>query len=70
MYSRVAVGVLFLCGHLHAAELLNIPPGQVEAIWLSPTSVKSPALASKVFIDVQRFEAMKFPVSIAEYRNF
>jgi len=70
MLGRAAILAMLSCSPLHAGELMRVPLGQVEAIWLSPKSAKSEVPVSAVFIDVPGFEAMPRPVSVAEYRQF
>ena len=40
IFSSVVI-IILISGALKAAELVSIPKGQIEAIWLSPMSKKA-----------------------------
>lgn len=59
-------GVVVSCSAL-AAELVSIPAGRIEAIWLSPVSKKQP---TQVNVSVETFQAQAHAVTVAEFRSF
>ncbi len=53
-----------------AAELIEVPTGKVEAIWLSPISKINSKKSSKIEVKVKTFKAQTKPVTIAEFKKF
>lgn len=69
----IAMSLFFSWGALtaQAADLVNIPAGQIEAIWLSPVSIKdSNKKIEKIYVQVEKMKAMRFPVTVGEFKIF
>jgi len=60
----------FTTSFLKAAELVSVPKGEIEAIWLSPVSKKAKAQSNLVVITVNSFKAHVFPVTVAQFKEF
>lgn len=65
----VFASLLFMNG-LQAAEVVEIPMGQIEAIWLTPVSKKDDKREPVQKISVAPFRVLRFPVTVAEFRTF
>ena len=55
---------------LQAAELVIVPTGKIEAIWLSPISKKAKVKSSQVIITVNTFKSQVYPVTVMQFREF
>ncbi len=55
-----------------AIELIAVPAGQLEAIWLSPMSVKTKneTKTTRAFIRVNKFQLMPKAVTVKQYQDF
>lgn len=62
--------LLFSTNLVWATELVNVPKGKIEAIWLSPVSKKAKSKSSQVVISVDSFKAQAFPVTVAQFKEF
>lgn len=66
--------LIFLINSAGAVELVTVPAGKIEAIWLSPLSLKEAKnkakKSTKREIQVGSFSAMKYPVTVAEFKEF
>jgi len=62
---------LFFCLSLTASELVTVPAGQVEAIWLSPLSFKkNQSKKDTRWISVLSFKAQAYPVTQGQFKKF
>lgn len=66
-FSSVWVTFFFMT-LAYAAELVTIPAGKIEAMWLSPISKKSKS--SQVVVSVKPFKMMKYAVTRNEFDEF
>ena len=62
--------LLFSTNLVWATELVNVPKGKIEAIWLSPVSKKAKSKSNQVVISVDSFNAQAFPVTVAQFKEF
>lgn len=69
IFSSVVI-IILISGALKAAELVSIPKGQIEAIWLSPMSKKAKNKSSQIILDIPSFQIQSHPVSVAEFKKF
>lgn len=69
IFSSVVI-IILISGALKAAELVSIPKGQIEAIWLSPMSKKAKNKSSQIILDVQSFQIQSHAVTVAEFKKF
>lgn len=63
---------LALVTQASAIELITVPAGQLEAIWLSPMSVKAKneTKTTRTFIRVNKFQLMREAVTVKQYKDF
>lgn len=61
---------LFFMNGLQAAEVVEIPAGQIEAIWLTPVSKKDEKKEAVPKVSVAAFKTLRHPVTVAEFRTF
>ncbi len=61
---------LFFMNGLRAADVVEIPSGQIEAIWLTPVSKKEEKKEAVPKVSVAAFKALRHPVTEAEFRTF
>ncbi len=62
--------IAFTTSSLKASELVMVPKGKVEAIWLSPVSKKAKVKSNKVIVSVDAFRAQLYPVTVTQFREF
>ncbi len=63
--------VCFTTSLSKATELVTVPKGSIEAIWLSPVSKKETnAKSSKVVVAVDAFMADAYPVTVSQFKEF
>ncbi len=55
---------------LQAAEMVIVPTGKIEAIWLSPVSKKAKVQSNQVIITVDSFKAQVYPVTVMQFKEF
>jgi sulfatase modifying factor 1 len=55
---------------LKAAELVSIPKGQIEAIWLSPMTKKGKNKTSQIILKIESFQIQSHPVTVSEFKKF
>jgi sulfatase modifying factor 1 len=55
---------------LEAAELVTIPKGKIEALWLSPISKKAQKKSSQVLLSIDSFQMLPYPVTVSEFKKF
>ncbi len=67
--SIILLGTCALC---EAADLVLIPGGQLEAIWLSPMSVKvkNEQKSNRIFISVNEFQMLSNAVTVKDFKQF
>lgn len=76
MKSLAAIPLLALSLRVEAAEssstrLVNVPSGQVEAIWLSPVKKENtPEKKPSIFVKVGSFQAQVHQVTNAQFKDF
>lgn len=73
--TRLVFATLLILATLevNAAELVQVPAGQIEAIWLTPTGAKDEAeknKTSKIFVKAGPLQAMALPVTVGQFKNF
>ncbi len=51
-------------------EMVAVPAGQLEPFWLTPVSGKNKNLEKAKPLKIAKFEAMKYPVTVAQFREF
>lgn len=57
-------------GLVEAGELVTIPKGKIEAIWLSPMSKKAKVKSDPIIIEISSFEVHAFPITVVQFRRF
>lgn len=60
----------FTTSFLKATELVIVPKGKIEAIWLSPVSRKAKVKSNQVIITVDSFKAHVYPVTVTQFKEF
>lgn len=55
---------------LKATELVTVPSGKIEAIWLSPVSKKAKNKSNQVTISVDSFKSYAHPVTVLQFKQF
>lgn len=55
---------------LKATELVTVPSGKIEAIWLSPVSKKEKNKSNQVTISVESFKSYAYPVTVFQFKQF
>lgn len=69
MKSFGILSFLFLLGvQVHAADLANIPAGELRAVWLAPVTAKNKKAVPA--FRVGAFQLMKFAVTRAQFKDF
>lgn len=66
------LSVLTLASQVSAVDLVSIPGGHLEAIWLSPMSVKTKnkTKTTRTYIHVKDFKLMKTAVTVKQFKDF
>lgn len=62
--------IAFTTSSLKASELVTVPKGKVEAIWLEPVSKKAKTKSNKFIIAVDSFRTQIYPVTVTQFREF
>lgn len=53
-----------------ASDLVKVPAGKIEAIWLRPLNKKDAKKETAIFVAVDSFQVMRYPVTVQEFKTF
>lgn len=67
---RGLVFLTILMPNAWSADLVSVPAGKIEAIWLSPVSKKGKSPTPTVIVEVAPFKAMRYAVTVGEFKAF
>lgn len=68
--TAVLLSLTLMTASAGSSELVNVPGGQIEAIWLSPVSKKDQKRTKKQIAKIKALQAMKYAVTIGEFKVF
>lgn len=66
----VLIVIIMFSGTTKGAELVKIPKGEIEAIWLSPMSKKTKQKSNKIILRLDSFQIQSHPVSVLDFKKF